>query len=529
MVKAKNHMTSKNYWDGVLMNTLEAAADPDAPLRSVTLPVEWDMTAASALAQLAPGDTAISLSSLTSEWLPILAPDDQTARALIWLLLTRQAAPTEAVWQGLFDRPSGFILNLSAFVSPDSGFEARTFVAALRLVCTVLRHTAKTTAELRNGELPLPDLFDSTPQSIPQKDMSSFSPAPFSSAGKILLTNLDICLSGVGLDYDSEEGRNAACAIAALATMTAHLGCELETLPIPPTHTVLPGLGETLRDIWNEAAVATEKPLPLIETGFSSPNPIDGLLGVETCGFAPTFSLLRPDGSLATSTRQRLEFRGFTLETALAAALSGESVISQPSPKAHLAMHQALTSFVDFMPAKPEITSPCSHRHLSRGQRRLLPTRHSGLTQKTTIGGHSLFMRTSDYEDGTLGSLSLTPMRESSMVRGLTESFGDAVSIGLQYGVPLEAFVDHFAYSCFGVAGTVEGDPVASYATSMLDYVFRALSSTYLGRHLPDSARQDNLQTPDPLLPLNFPDSQQTHYSSSTRRNHFLRLVSSLQ
>ena len=138
-------------------------------------------------------------------------------------------------------------------------------------------------------------------------------------------------------------------------------------------------------------------------------------------------------------------------------------------------------------------------------------------------------MRTSDYEDGSLGELSLTPTRASTMVRGLMESFGEAVSIGLQYGVPLEAFVDHFAYSCFGVAGTVEGDPVASYATSMLDYVFRTLSNTYLGRRLPDSARQDNLQDQDPLLPLDFPDSQQTNYSSSTRRNRFLRLVSSLQ
>lgn len=509
------------------MNTLEAAADPDAPLRSITLPVEWDINAASALARLAPGDNALDLPTLTAEWLPTLAPDDNTAQALVWLLLTRQAAPVEAVWHGLFDRPAGFVINLSAFVSPDASFEARTFVAALRLICTVLRHTAQTTAELRNGELPLPDLFDSLPQKTPSKtspknidfassDLSSMTEC--SHIGKILLTNLDACLAGVGLDYDSEDGRNAACAITALATLTAHIGCDLETLPLPPVHPVLPGLGEALRDVWNEAAVATETPLPIIETGFSSSNPIDGLLGVETCGFAPTFSLLRPDGELATSTRQRLEFRGFTLETALAAALAGEMVLPQPSPKAHLAMHQALTGFVDFMPARPDITPPYTPLHLARGKRRPLPTRHSGLTQKTTIGGHSLFMRTSDYEDGTLGELSLTPTRESTMVRGLMESFGEAVSIGLQYGAPLEAFVDSFAYSCFGTAGTVEGDPVASYATSMLDYVFRSLSHTYLGRRLPDSARQDNPHAPDPFLPFDL--------SGSQRENRILRLVS---
>lgn len=136
-------------------------------------------------------------------------------------------------------------------------------------------------------------------------------------------------------------------------------------------------------------------------------------------------------------------------------------------------MYRALTGFADRMPARPETLPTPVKLRLERGMRRILPARHGGFTQKTTIGGHRLFMRTGEYEDGTLGELSLTPTRESGMVRGLMESFGDAVSIGLQYGAPLEAYVENFAYSCFGPAGTVEGDPVASYATSMLDYAFR--------------------------------------------------------
>lgn len=503
------------------MSTLEAAADPDAPLRSVTLPAEWDAGAASALARLVPGDTAIDLPSLTADWLGTLAPDEGTARSLVWLLLTRQAAPTEPVWHGAFDRRAGFVLNLAAFVSPGEGFAARTFVAALRLICSVLRHTAQVTADQRNGELPLPDLFappasGTTPTATPAE------------AGTVLLTNLDACLAGVGLDYDSEDGRAAACAITALATLAAHTGRGPEALPLPPVRTVLPGLGETLRAVWNEAAVVTENPLAAVETGFSTPNPVDGILGVEACGLAPVFSMLNPDGRLADSTRQRLELRGFTPETALAAALAGETVLPQPSPTAHLAMYRALTGFVDRMPARPETFSTSNRMRLERGKRRILSTRHGGFTQKTTIAGHRLFMRTGEYEDGTLGELALTPTRESGMVRGLMESFGEAVSIGLQYGAPLEAFVENFAYSCFGPAGTVEGDPVASYATSMLDYVFRALSDSYLGRRLPDGPYQDRPNDPDPLLPMDLPELDQTggNGTSSVRKHRILRLVS---
>ena len=109
------------------------------------------------------------------------------------------------------------------------------------------------------------------------------------------------------------------------------------------------------------------------------------------------------------------------------------------------------------------------------------------------------------------------------MVRGLMESLGEAVSIGLQYGAPLEAFVENFAYTCFGPAGTVEGDPVASYATSMLDYAFRALSDTYLGVRLPDGPHQDAQSDPDPLLPLDLPEADDTPPTGRKRRN--LRLV----
>ncbi|MCG0995225.1 vitamin B12-dependent ribonucleotide reductase [Acetobacter indonesiensis] len=515
---------ARRHWNGVLMSTLQAAADPDAPLRSVTLPAEWDADAAAALAQLIPGTDAITLSHAAARWVDALTQDDATARSLTWLLLTRQAAPTESVWACAFDRAPGFVVNLAAFVTPGEGFAAETFVAALRLLAGVLRNAANTTADQRNGELPLPDLF------APQQDVVTASAItgqetpsmPPRIAGDILLTNLDACLAGVGLDYDSEDGRAAACAIATLATLTAHSGCGPETLPLPPVRTVLPGLSETLRAVWNDAAVETENPLDLIETGFSTSGPVDGLLGVEACGLAPVFSLLRPDGRLAASTQHRLHARDFTTETALAAALAGEDVLPLPGSTAHMAMYRALTGFIDRMPARPDPAAQPLRRKLERGMRRALPQRHGGFTQKTAIGGHRLFLRTGEYEDGTLGELSLTPTRESAMVKGLMESFGEAVSIGLQYGAPLEEYVSSFAYSCFGPSGTVEGDPVATYATSMLDYAFRALSEAYLDKKLPDGPHQDMQGDPDPLLPLDFPGDES---DPTPRKRGSLRLV----
>ncbi|NHN94005.1 vitamin B12-dependent ribonucleotide reductase [Acetobacter thailandicus] len=493
---------ARHHWNGVLMNTHQTAADPDAPLRSVTLPAEWDTDAAAALAQLVPGRGAVNISAAASCWVEALTHDEATARSLTWLLLMRQAAPTESLWSCSFDRSPGFVVNLAAFVTPGEGFASETFVAALRLLCSILRETTRSKAELRNGELPLPEMFPAHRQSE-EKETLPEAPA---TAGTILLTNLDACLAGVGLGYDSEDGRAAACAIAALATLTTHCGCGPDSLPLPPVRTVLPGLDQSLRAVWNEAATETETPLLPVETGFSAPGPVDGLLGAEACGLAPVFSLLRPSGQLAKSTLDRLRARNFTAETALAAALAGEEVLPLPAASAHMAMYRALTGFVDHMPARPDPEAPPLNRHLERGMRRALPHRHGGFVQKTTIGGHRLFLRTGEYDDGTLGELSLTPTRESAMAKGLMESFGEAVSIGLQYGAPLEEYINSFAYSCFGPAGTVEGDPVAEYATSMLDYAFRALSDAYLGKRMPDSPPDAHETDPNPLLPLDFAD-----------------------
>ncbi|MBB2202690.1 TSCPD domain-containing protein [Gluconacetobacter tumulisoli] len=520
-------MTARSHWNGVRMRTTQAAADPDDAPRAVTLPVDWDDEAAAALARMTPGRGPVRLATEAARWVDDIAagPHAAQARSLSCLLMLRQAAPTESLWTGQYDRRPGFVVNLAGFVQPGAGFVADDFVAALRLVCAMLRDAADRKAALRNGELPFPDPAPRKGRKVRPVEDDTPLLRQVAVAGDLLLTNLDACLATLGLDYDSDIARDVACDLASLATLVAHAGAGADALLLPPARSVVPGLAETARAVWREAAVETDAPLPRIETGFSAPGPIDALLGVEACGLAPIFSPLRADGRLAASTLARLAHRRLSPEAAFAAALAGETVLSLPDAQAHQAMHRALAGFVDRMPARPDPAElPLrSLLALERGVRRSLPARHGGFTQKASVGGHRLFLRTGEYEDGTLGEVTLTPARESPMTRGLLDTLGQAVSIGLQYGAPLEAYVDAFAYTRFGPAGTVEGDPVASYATSLLDYAFRALSDAYLGRRLPDAPHQDDMEdAPSPMLPLDFPDGSG---GAPPRRAGRLRLV----
>ncbi|GBR06288.1 TSCPD domain-containing protein [Acetobacter oeni] len=542
-------MNAQRYWNGVRMRTVMASPDPDAEARPVTLPADWDDDAASALADIAPGTGAVSIAAESARWIDALAardgdrktdedgqPSPVQGRSLAWLLMLRQAAPTLALWSGEFDRRPGFVINLAAFVLPGEGFAGEAYVAGLRLLCTTLRVEAEEKANRRNGELALdemPTLFDlprqantaSRTEKPEETDPGLPLGEPVPVAGEILLTNLDACLATLGFDYDSEEGRDAACSLVALATLVAREGTGCDRLPLTPHRHVIPGLAPVAREAWARAAVETDYPALPVETGFSAPGPVDALLGCEACGLAPIFSPLRPDGRLATSTLARLAARGLSLEAAFASCLAGDIPLALPAAGAHMRMYRALAGFVDRVPARPDPSASPLPRIPPRGISRALPERHTGIMQKTAIGGHRLFLRTAEFEDGTLGEISLTPARENAMVRGLMECFSEAVSVGLQYGVPLEDFVERFAYSCFGPAGTVEGDPVASYATSMLDYAFRALSDMYLGRRLPDAPQEDDGNASSPLLPFEF-DPTEAGTSPARPRRGSLRLVS---
>ncbi|MCA0432575.1 MAG: vitamin B12-dependent ribonucleotide reductase [Proteobacteria bacterium] len=112
-----------------------------------------------------------------------------------------------------------------------------------------------------------------------------------------------------------------------------------------------------------------------------------------------------------------------------------------------------------------------------------LPTRRKGYTQKAKIGGHTIFLRTGEYDDGRLGEIFLDMNKEGSSLRAFINNFAIAVSIGLQYGVPLEEYVQTFTFTKFEPAGMVQGNESIKNATSILDYVFRELAISYLGRN----------------------------------------------
>ncbi len=115
-------------------------------------------------------------------------------------------------------------------------------------------------------------------------------------------------------------------------------------------------------------------------------------------------------------------------------------------------------------------------------QRDKLPARRKGYTQKAIVGGHKVYLRTGDYVDGRLGEIFIDMHKEGAAFRSLMNSFAIAISLGLQYGVPLEEYVDAFTFMRFEPAGMVQGNAAIKSATSILDYIFRELGVTYLAR-----------------------------------------------
>ncbi|HOX91976.1 MAG TPA: hypothetical protein PLC54_03575, partial [Spirochaetales bacterium] len=125
---------------------------------------------------------------------------------------------------------------------------------------------------------------------------------------------------------------------------------------------------------------------------------------------------------------------------------------------------------------------PAAQETRTVGIRKSLPNRRSGYTQKAKIGGHSMFVRTGEYDDGRLGEIFLDMHKEGAAFRSLLNSFAIAVSLGLQYGVPLDEYVDAFTFSRFEPNGMVQGHEYIKMATSVLDYVFRDLAIAYQDR-----------------------------------------------
>ncbi|CAH2604712.1 TSCPD domain-containing protein [Rhodovastum atsumiense] len=491
-------------WRGVRMRTTPAAPDPDSDRRAVTLPAAWDDRAAAALAALVPGQGPLALATAAEAWIEPLAAaarraglDETLGPRLHGLLLARRAAPTAALWHGA-PRPEqasetpGFVLNLAAFHLPDSGFDLPGFITAVGT--TVLA-------------------------------LALWTPPPTQHPA-VALADLAGLLAALHVEYDSAAGRAVGAALAALlrgqveataAALPGGLGLPGSgtrigtTVPEAPA---IPGLAEAARAAL-DAAAAAPAPRSHVLAVVSSPGAAEALLGVETGGIAPAFAPIDDAGRLTRTARATLAARGLSGEAALATLLAGLPLFAVATAEAHAAMHDAIAPFLHTMPRRPQNRPALAP---APALRRDLPARRSGYTQKASIGGHKLFLRTGEYADGRLGEVFIGLHKEGPAFRSLMDNFAIAVSLGLQHGVPLEAFVEAFTFTRFGPAGPVEGDPAVSRATSLLDYVFRNLAANYLGQtELAEPEEEDEEDTGTlgagareraPLLPLDLPQAE---------------------
>jgi ribonucleoside-diphosphate reductase alpha chain len=161
-------------------------------------------------------------------------------------------------------------------------------------------------------------------------------------------------------------------------------------------------------------------------------------------------------------------------------------------------------------------------RVVERAQARdRLPQRRKGYTQKAIVGGHKVYLRTGEYEDGSIGEIFIDMHKEGAAFRSLMNNFAIAISIGLQYGVPLEEYVEAFTFTRFEPSGVVQGNDAIKMATSVLDYIFRELAVSYLGRSDLAHAEPSDM-APDSLgsghQEGNLPEAERELVAESLRR-----------
>jgi len=490
--------TRDTAWEGVALRRVRAGADPDAEPRAVALPAAWDDGAAAALAALAPGGGPVSLPRLAEDWirrvvargrkLGVLTGSGEAeslAAGLRDLLLTRRGAPGAGAWANDAAAEPRFVLSLPAFLD-EEGFDAEGYAEAVRLGVTVLEIlTGAKAVRLRLGFADLAGL-----------------------------------LAGLRLDYAAAEGRAVAVAVAALTRgaaeaasggLAGRLGARrpvLLALPAPPEETAVPGLAEAARAALDAAAGAPglrhESVLAL-----TAPDAAEALLGAETGGLAPapapTTHVAGPDGEVVEVPTR-------------AALLAGEEaarLLAPRGPEARAAMEAALRPWLHA--AAPAAVPAKAPRPAARPR----PAHGRGAVWKVTIGGHRVTLRTMEGADG-LEEIALSLAKDGAAFRGMVDAFCHAVTAGLNGGVALDEYVEGFAYTRFGPAGVVEGDPAIHRASSVLDWAFRRLALDHLGgRVLPDPSEEEcgaeSAGTPSQQLPL-LPDLPSAPPPAARRR-----------
>ena len=156
-------------------------------------------------------------------------------------------------------------------------------------------------------------------------------------------------------------------------------------------------------------------------------------------------------------------------------------------------------------------------------EREKLPNRRQGYTQKALVGGHKVYLRTGEFGDGRLGEIFIDMHKEGAAFRAMMNNFAIAISLGLQYGVPLEEYVEAFTFTKFEPAGIVVGNDAIKNATSIIDYVFRELAVSYLGRH--DLAHVDTSDFSNTALGKGIQEGKTNLISTGWTRGHKPTLI----
>tara|TARA_B100000131_G_C18093623_1_gene603119 strand:- start:165 stop:1022 length:858 start_codon:yes stop_codon:yes gene_type:complete len=175
---------------------------------------------------------------------------------------------------------------------------------------------------------------------------------------------------------------------------------------------------------------------------------------------------------------------------------------------------------IDLMPEKIEnklkISNLINQSNKDSNQRFGMPDRRKGYIQKATIGNHKVYLHTGEYEDGKIGEIFIDTSKEGELVKALMNNFAIAVSLGLQYGVPLDEFVSAYVGTKFEPSGKVFGNDRILSATSILDYIFRELAISYLNRE--DLAHTPSIKKTDE-------SNEESNDQISEDQSHFLKIV----
>ena len=156
-------------------------------------------------------------------------------------------------------------------------------------------------------------------------------------------------------------------------------------------------------------------------------------------------------------------------------------------------------------------------------EREKMPDRRKGYTQKAIVGGHKIYLRTGEYDDGRIGEIFIDMHKEGATFRAMMNNFAIAISTALQYGVPLEEFVEAFTFTKFEPAGMVQGNDAIKSATSILDYIFRELAISYTGRH--DLAHVDQSEFSNTALGRGVNEGKMQAVSAGLTRGHQLKVI----